>query len=71
MKSFVNVGLSSWCFCFFSRVVENSTPSNSSIIRQSSGPHNSHLTNAESSCQLMKAVALLTLFMYLLVCSWS
>ena len=49
MKSFINVALSSWCFCFFSCVVEDSTSSNSSIIQQSSGLHNSHLSNADSS----------------------
>ena len=61
MKSFVNVALASWCFCFFSCVVEDSSSSNSSIIRQSSGPHNSHLTNAESSCRLMREFAPLDL----------
>ena len=46
-----------WCFCFFSCVAENSTSWNYSIIWQSSGPHNSHLTNAESSCRSMREVA--------------
>ena len=71
MKSFVNVGLSSWFICFFSCVVEDSTSSNSSIIRQRSDPRNSNLTNAESSCWLIRKVAPLTPFMYLLFCSLS
>ena len=71
MNSFINIGLSSWCFCFFSLVVEDSTFWNYSIIWQSSGPHNSHPTNADSSCRSMREVTLLTLFMYLLFCSCS
>ena len=57
MKSFVNIGRSSWCFCYCSYVAEDSTSWNYSIIWQSSGPHNSHLTNAESSCRSMREVA--------------
>ena len=71
MKSFVNVGLSSWCYRFFSCVVKDSTSSNSSIIGQSSDQHNFHLINVESSCPIIREVAPLTLFMYLLFCSWS
>ena len=71
MKSFVNIGRSSWCFCLCSYVAENSTSWNYSIIWQSSGPHNSHLTNAESSCRSMREVAPLKVFMFLLFCSWS
>ena len=64
MKSFINLGLSSWCFCFFSCAVEDSTSSNSSVIQQGSALHNFHLTIAELSCRLMREVAPLTLFMH-------
>ena len=71
MKSFVNIGRSSWCFCLCSCVAEDSTSWSYSIIWQSSGPHNSHLTNVESSCQSMREVSPLKVFMFLLFCSWS
>ena len=71
MKSFINVGLSSWYFCFFSCAVEDSTFSNSSVIQQGSALHNSHLTIAELSCRLMREVAPLALFMHLFFCLWS